>query len=171
MPSPVCLTLAPTMYMEPAPYQRVMHPHQFECRNVAEAARHFGRAHDVGEHDGAQPGIDFRLAAAGGGARIADAAEERLDGGKIDQDDGIGDLPMRLAMDVLGGRGIGCIDQTESGSALVVTPVGNVFDPEFSLNFHVLVVRTGDIFLSRLLKVPAGYSGSPETGYWDRISS
>ena len=110
------LDLAPAVRLEPAPDQRIMHPHELERRAVAETRRHLGRTDDVGEHDGPQPGVY-----GGGGrtwcrARIADAAEERLDGGKIDRNDGVGDFTMRLPMDSLGGGRVRRVDEAEGGA-------------------------------------------------------
>jgi hypothetical protein len=85
MPSPGMLDLAPTVSLKSAPDKRVVRPHEFERRAVAKARRHLGRTDDVGEHDGPQSGIHSR-GRARGRARIANAAEERLDGGKIESD-------------------------------------------------------------------------------------
>ena len=75
-----------------------MRPHEFERRAVAKARRHLGRTDDVGEHDGPQSEIHGGSRCARCRARIADAAEERLDGGKIDRNDGVGDFTMRLTI-------------------------------------------------------------------------
>ena len=107
------LDLAPAIGLKPAPDQRVVRPHEFERRAVAEARRHLGRTDDVGEHDGAQPRIHGGRGRARRRLRIADAAEERFDGGKIDRNDGVGNCAMRLAMDPLGGRGVRRMDEAE----------------------------------------------------------
>ena len=64
------------------------------------------------------PGSTAGAGAPGGRARIADAAEERLDGGEIDRNDGVGDLAVRLAMDALGGRGVRRMDEAEGGAVV-----------------------------------------------------
>ena len=112
------LDLAPTVRLKPAPDQCVMRPHEFERRAVTETRRHLGRTDNVGEHDGPQPGVHGGSDCARGRARIADAAEERLDGGKIDRNDGVGDFTMRLTMDSLGGRGVRRMDEAEGGAIL-----------------------------------------------------
>ena len=123
------LDLAPAVRLKPAPDQRVMRPHEFERRAVTETRRHLGRTDDVGEHDGPQPGVY-----GGGGrtwcrARIADAAEERLDSGKINRNDGVGDFTMGLTMDPLGGRGVRRMDEAEGGAILLIEPIGLYFTP------------------------------------------
>ena len=80
-----------------------------------------------------------------GRARIADAAEERLDGGKIDRNDGVGDFTMRLTMDSLGGRGVRRMDEAEGGAIVLVEPIGHVFYAVSVLNVDVPAVRLGDI--------------------------
>jgi hypothetical protein len=105
------LDLTPPMRGKAAPHECVVHPNQLERRSIAETRRHLGRADDVGEHNGAQPGIHL----GGRGTRrrfgIADTAEERLDCGKINRDDVGRDLAMSLAMDPLGGGRVGCVNQ------------------------------------------------------------
>ena len=139
------LDLAPAESLEPAPDQRVMRPHEFERRAVAEARRHLGRTDNVGEHDGSQPRIDGGRGRARGCARIADAAEERLDRGKIDRNDGVGDFAMRFAMDSLGGGGVRRMDEAEGGAVVLVEPIGHVFDAVSILNVDIPAMRLGDI--------------------------
>ena len=122
------LDLAPAVRLKSAPDQRVMRPHEFERRAVAETRRHLGRTDDVGEHDGPQPGIHRGRSRARRRARIADAAEERLDGGKIDRNDGVGDCAMRLT----DGRArrscvIRRMDEAEGGAILLVEPISQWF--------------------------------------------
>jgi hypothetical protein len=93
-----------------------MRPYQFERRAVAETRRHLGRTNYVGEHDGPQPRVHGGLRCTRGRAWIADAAEERLDGGKIDRNDGVGDFTMRLPMDSLGGGRVRRVDEAEGGA-------------------------------------------------------
>jgi hypothetical protein len=139
------LDLAAAVGLEPAPDQRVMRPHQFERGAVAEARRHLGRAEDVGEHDGSQPGIDSDRDRARSCARIADATEERLDGGKIDGNDGVGNLPMRLAMDAFGGRWVRGMNEAKGGAFALIEPIGHVFDTVSVLDIDVPAMRLGDL--------------------------
>src|SRR4029077_628673 len=141
-------------------------------RAVTEARRHLGRPDDVGEHDGPQPGV-YRWGGCAlgrargrhtsqetlprGRARIADAAKERLDGGKIDRNDGVGDFTMRLTMDSLGGRGVRRMDEAEGRTILLVKPIGHVFYSVSVLNVHVPAVRLGDILRLRYAQGAAGH--------------
>ena len=149
------LDLAPTVSLESAPDKRVVRPHEFERRAVAKARRHLGRTDDVGEHDGPQSGIHGGSRCARCRARIADAAEERLDGGKIDRNDGVGDFTMRLTMDSLGGRGVRCMDEAEGGAILLVKPIGHVFYAVSVLNVHVPAVRLGDVVRPQAAQIVA----------------
>ena len=149
------LDLASAMCVEPAPDQSVVRPHQFERRGVAKARRHLGRTDDVGEHDGAQPGIHGRRRSPRGGARIADAAEKGLNRGKIDRNDGVGDFAMRLTMDSLGGGRVGRMYETEGGATLLVEPIGHVFYPVPVLDVDIPAVRRGDILRVRSAQVVA----------------
>ena len=155
MPSPVCLTSRPPCAVEPAPDQRVVRPNQLERRAVAKPRRHLGRTDDVGEHDGAQPRINRRRGGSRRCARIADSAEERLDRGEIDRHDRVGDLAMRFTMDSLGGGGVGRVDQTEGGAALLVEPIGHVFDPVPVLDVDIPAVGLGDLLCRRAAQVMA----------------
>ena len=91
----------------------------------------------------------------GGGGRawcrtwIADAAEECLDSGKIDRNDGVGDFTMRLTMDSLGGFGVRRMDEAERGAIPLVEPIGHVFYAVSVLNVDVPAVRLGDILRLR----------------------
>jgi hypothetical protein len=138
------LDLASTVSLKSAPDKGVVRPHEFERRAVAKARRHLGRTDDVGEHDGPQSGIHSR-GRARGRARIADAAEERLDGGKIDRNDGVGDCAVRLTMDALGGLRIRRMDEAEGGAILLIEPIGNVFYAVSILNVDVPTVRLCDV--------------------------
>src|ERR1700730_6054683 len=139
------LDLAPAVGLKSASDQRVVRPHEFESRAVAEAGRHLGRTDDVGEHDGAQPGVRGGYGRAGNSARIADAAEERLDGGKIDWNDGVRDFAVRRPVHSLGGRGVRRMNETEGGAVALIEPIGHVFDSVAVLNVDVTTVRLGDI--------------------------
>ena len=130
-------------------------PDEFERGAVTETRGHLGRTDNVGEHDGPQPGVHGGSRCARGRARIADAAEERLDGGKIDRNDGVGDFTMRLTMDSLGGRGVRRMDEAEGGAILLVKPIGHVFYAVSVLNVHVPAVRLGDILRLRSTQVVA----------------
>jgi hypothetical protein len=77
--------------------------------------------------------------------RIADAAEERLDGGKIDWNDGVRDFAVRLPVHSLGGRGVRRMNETEGGAVALIEPIGHVFDSVAVLNVDVTTVRLGDI--------------------------
>ena len=132
-----------------------MHPHQFERRAIAEARGHLRRADDVGEHDGAQAGIHGRRGNPRNCPGIADAAEERLNRGKIDRDNGIGDFAVRLSMDSLGGGRVGRMDETEGGAILLIEPISHVFDPVPVLNIDVPAVSLGDILRLRSPQVVA----------------
>ena len=48
---------------------------------------------------------------------------------------------MRLAVNALGGRRIGCLNQAEIGAAIAIEPVSHVFDAVLVLDVEVLVVR------------------------------
>jgi hypothetical protein len=56
-----------------------------------------------------KPRIHGRRCGARGRARIANAAEEGLNRGKIDRNDSVGDFAMRLTMDPFGGGRVGRI--------------------------------------------------------------
>ena len=81
------LYLASTVRGKSAPDKSIVHAHQLERRGVAEACRHLGRANDVGEHDGPQPGTHFRRSGTREPAGIANAAKECLYRSEIDRDD------------------------------------------------------------------------------------
>ena len=139
------LDLASAVCLKPAPNQRVMRPHKFERRTVTETHSHLGRTDDVREHDGPQGGVY------GGGGRawyrtwIADTAEECLDSGKIDRNDGVGDFTMRLTMDSLGGFGVRRMDEAERSTIALVEPIGHVFYALSVLNVDVPAVRFCDV--------------------------
>ena len=149
------LDLAPTVRLNPAPDQCVMRPHEFERRAVTEARRHLSRTDNVGEHDRPQPGVHGGRDRVRGRARIADTAEERLDGGKIDRNDGVGDLTMRFTMDPLGGRGVRRMDEAEGGAVVLVEPIGHVFYPVPVLNVDVPAVRLCDVVRLQAAQVMA----------------
>ena len=139
------LDLASAVCLKPTPNQRVMRPHEFKRRAVTQTRRHLRRTDDVREHDGPQPGVY------GGGGRawrrtwIADAAEECLDSGKIDWNDGVGDFTMRLTMDSLGGFGVRRVDEAERGAIPLIEPIGHVFYAVSVLNVDVPTVRLCDV--------------------------
>ena len=87
--------------------------------------------------------------------RIADAAEECLDGGEIDRNDGVGDFSMRLTMDSLGGGWVGRMDEAEGGAIVLVEPIGHVFHPVSVLNVDVPAVRLGDVIRAQTAQVMA----------------
>ena len=52
---------------------------------------------------------------------------------------------MRFAMDALGGRGVRRVDEAEGGAAVLVEPIGHVFDAVSVLNVDVPAMRLGDL--------------------------
>ena len=100
------LDLASAVSLKSAPGKRVVRPHEFEPRSVSKASRHIGRTDYDGENQAPQYGINSQ-GRTRGPARRADEAEERLYGGKIDRNDGVGDCAVRLTMDALGVSGSG----------------------------------------------------------------
>ena len=150
------LDLTPPMRLKAAPNDRVVRPNQFERRAVAlKPRRHLGRTDDVGEHDGAQSGIDRGRSRIAGRPRIADPAEERLDGDKVDRNDRVGDLAMRLTMDLLCGSLIGRMDEAKGGAVSLVEPVGHILDPVPVLDVDIPAVRLGDVRLLHSTQVVA----------------
>jgi hypothetical protein len=139
------LDLAPAVRLKPAPDQRIMRPHEFERRGVTQTRGHLGRTDNVGEHDGPEPGVHGGRRCARGRAWIADAAQERLDGGKIDRNDGVGDLTMRLTMDELGGGGVRRMDEAEGGAIVFVELIGHVFYAVSILDVDIPAVRLRDV--------------------------
>jgi hypothetical protein len=130
-----------------------VHPNQLKRRCVAKTGRHLGRADDIGEHHRTQPGIDRRGHGIRIHFRIADAAKERLDQGEVDRDDVGRDLSMRLTVNALGGRRIGCLNQAEIGATIAIEPVSHVFDPVPILDIEVLVVRRRNVLRGHAVHV------------------
>jgi hypothetical protein len=94
-------------------------------------------------------------AAVPGAARIADAAEERLDGGRIDRNDRVGDRAMRLAMDLFCGRGVRRMDKAERGPVIFVEPISHVFYAVSVLNVDVPATRLCDVVRLQAAQVVA----------------
>jgi hypothetical protein len=141
--------------LKPAPDQRVMRPHELERRAVAKARGHLGRTDDVSEHDGAQSGVHNGLGSARRRTRIADTAEKCLDSRKIDRDDGVGDLAMRLTMDSLGGFGIRRVDEAEGGAIVLVEPIRHVFYAVSILDVDIPAVRLSDVLRLQTTQIVA----------------
>ena len=73
------------------------------------------------------------------------SAEERLNRCKIDRNDCVGDFAMRFTMDSLGGGRIGCVDETKGGAAILVEPIGHVFDAVSVLDVDIPAVGLGHL--------------------------
>jgi hypothetical protein len=80
-----------------------------------------------------------------GRAWIAYAAEEGLDGGRIDRNDGVGDFAMRLTMDSLGRGRVRRMDEAERCAIVLIEPIGHVFYAVLILDVDVPAVRLGNI--------------------------
>ena len=62
---------------------------------------------------------------------------------------------MCFAMDPLGGGGVRRMNEAEGGSAILVKPIGHVFDPVAVLNVDVRPVRLGDVLSLQAAQVVA----------------
>ena len=97
-----------------------------------------------------------------GGARVANAAKEPLNRGKIDRNDDASDFTMRLTMDALGGGRIWRNNKAEAGATLLVEPVSHILDPVPTLDLEVLAVCVSDIHLLQASHVVAIHENRQE---------
>jgi hypothetical protein len=90
-----------------------------------------------------QPDAEWRSGQRSRG--VGDPAQECLNGGQFDLYYVKGDVTMRLAMDPHRRFGVRSVYKAESGSPILIEPVGHEFYPVFFLHFHVHAVRFCDV--------------------------
>src|SRR5580698_7124105 len=155
MPSPVCLISRP-------PYASSPRRTSASCARTSSSAALSPRRPVISVEPTMSVNMTARNPESTAGAAVPGAARESLmrprNASTVAGSTGMiafGDRAMRLAMDLLCGRGVRRMDEAEGGAVVLVEPIGHVFYAVSVLNVDVPAVRLGDVVRLQAAQVVA----------------